>query len=97
VPFKSQGVKAIEDSAIIVRGKFMSRPGKQFVIRKELYNQVQQRFHDNGIAFAHRKVTVELPPDLKLTGDQAEHLRQAAGAAVIAAEEAEAAEQKKTS
>jgi small-conductance mechanosensitive channel len=88
-PFKSQGVKAIEDSAIIVRGKFMSRPGKQFVIRKELYNQVQQRFQESGIEFAHRKVTVELPADLKLSGDDAEQLRHAAGAAAIAAEEAE--------
>jgi small-conductance mechanosensitive channel len=88
-PFKSQGVKAIEDSAIIVRGKFMSRPGKQFVIRKELYNQVQQRFQESGIEFAHRKVTVELPADLKLSGDDAEQIRHAAGAEAIAAEEAE--------
>jgi hypothetical protein len=67
----------------------MSKPGHQFVIRKELYNRVQMAFHDNGIAFAHRKVTVELPPHLALTGEQAEHVRHAAGAAAIAAEEAE--------
>ena len=69
-PFKSQGVKSIEDSAIIVRGKFMAKPGKQFVLRKELYNRVQKSFQENGIEFAHRKVTVELPRDIELTGDQ---------------------------
>lgn len=88
-PFKSQGVKAIEDSAIIVRGKFMSKPGRQFMLRKELYNRVQEAFQDNGIEFAHRKVTVELPPGLKLSAEQEKHLAEAAGAAAIAAEEAE--------
>ena len=88
-PFKSQGVKAIEDSAIIVRGKFMSKPGRQFMLRKELYNRVQKAFQESGIEFAHRKVTVELPPHLKLSGDEEKHLAQAAGAAAIAAEEAE--------
>jgi len=88
-PFKSQGVKAIEDSAIIVRGKFMSKPGRQFMLRKELYNRVQKAFQENGIEFAHRKVTVELPPDLDLTPEQEKQVAKAAGAAALAAEEAE--------
>jgi small-conductance mechanosensitive channel len=88
-PFKSQGVKAIEDSAIIVRGKFMSKPGRQFMLRKELYNRVQQAFQENGIEFAHRKVTVELPPDVTLSPEQEKRLSEAAGAAALAAEEAE--------
>ncbi len=87
-PFKSQGVKSIEDSAIIVRGKFMSRPGKQFVLRKELYNRVQKIFQENGIQFAHRKVTVELPPDLKLSDEERKQVAEAAGAAAIATEPA---------
>ncbi len=88
-PFKSQGVKAIEDSAIIVRGKVMSKPGRQFVLRKELFNRVQKAFQENGIKFAHRKVTVELPPDVKLSEDQKNRVAEAAGAAAIAAEEVE--------
>ena len=88
-PFKSQGIKSIEDSAIIVRGKFMSRPGRQFVLRKELFNRVQKAFQENGIAFAHRKVTVELPPDLQLSPEQKKQLAESAGAAAIAAEEGE--------
>ena len=86
-PFKSQGVKAIEDSAIIIRGKFMSRPGRQFVIRKELYNRVQAEFQAAGVEFAHRKVTVELPPDAKLSDEQKQKVAEAAGAAARATEE----------
>ena len=37
--FKSQGVKAIEDSAMIVRGKLMSKPGRQFMLREECLNR----------------------------------------------------------
>lgn len=88
-PFKSQGIKSIEDSAIIVRGKFMSRPGRQFVLRKELFNRVQKAFQENGIAFAHRKVTVELPPDLQLSPEQKKQVAESAGAAAIAADEAD--------
>jgi len=88
-PFKSQGVKAIEDSAIIVRGKFMSKPGRQFMLRKELYNRVQQAFQENGIEFAHRKVTVALPPGLSLSAEDEQRVAEAAGAAAVAAEDAE--------
>ena len=87
--FKSQGVKAIEDSAMIVRGKFMSIPGRQFTLRKELYSRVQKAFQDNDIEFAHRKVTVELPPRLRLSADDEKHLAEAAGAAAIATEKTE--------
>ena len=88
-PFKSQGVKAIEDSAMILRGKFMSKPGRQFQLRKELYSRVQKAFREHGIKFAHRNVTVYLPPDAKLSGDEARYVAEAAGAAAIGAEQAE--------
>ena len=87
-PFKSQGVKAMEDSAMIVRGKFMAKPGKQFTIRKEIYNRVRQAFEENGIEFAHRRVTVELPEDVMLSPEQQKKVAEAAGAAVAAEEEA---------
>lgn len=74
---------------MIIRGKFMARPGKQFMIRKELYNRVQKAFQENGIPFAHRKVTVELPSDVQLTDEQKDKIVQAAGAAALAAEEQE--------
>lgn len=87
-PFKSQGVKAMEDSAMIVRGKFMAKPGKQFSIRKELYNRVQKAFQENGIEFAHRRVTVDLTPDKDLTPEKRKEIAEtAAGAALVGDDE----------
>jgi small-conductance mechanosensitive channel len=60
-PLKSQGVFAMEDSAMILRAKFMAKPGQQFMIRKEVYRRVQQAFKEAGIEFAHREVTVHVP------------------------------------
>ena len=59
-PFKSQGVLLMEDSAMIVRGKFMAKPGEQFMIRNEIYNRVQKAFDEDGIKFAHRRVLVHM-------------------------------------
>lgn len=84
-PFKSQGVKSMEESAMIVRGKFMSRPGKQFQIRKEIYERVQKAFEENGIHFAHRRVAVELLPGFD-SHPQAEQIAEAAAGAAAADE-----------
>jgi small-conductance mechanosensitive channel len=59
-PLKSQGVYAMEDSAMIVRVKFMTRPGDQFVTRKVVYQAIRDLFEKEGIRFAHREVTVRL-------------------------------------
>lgn len=60
-PFKSQGVMDINDVGMIIRGKFMAKPGKQFMIRKEIYNRVKAEFEANGIEFARREVRVDIP------------------------------------
>lgn len=83
-PFKSQGVKAMEESAMIVRGKFMAKPGTQFTIRKELYTRIQQAFRENGIEFAHRRVKVDLPSDVELPSEKKRELAEAAAAAATA-------------
>ena len=57
-PLKSQGVYDIDDSAIILRAKFTAKPGKQFLIRRQVYIAVQQMFADNGIEFAPKQVIV---------------------------------------
>ena len=62
-PLKSQGVYAMEDSAMIVRVKFMTRPGDQFVTRKVVYQAIRDLFEREGIRFAHREVTVRLAED----------------------------------
>ena len=80
-PFKSQGVKAMEDSAMIIRGKFMAKPGTQFTIRKEIYDRVQSAFRENGINFAHRRVAVDLPPGIDKNTSQGKALAEAAAAA----------------
>ena len=61
-PLKSQGVRRIEDSALIIGTKFMCKPRRQFVLRRHVYQNIQQLFHDNGIEFARRRVIVEGGP-----------------------------------
>lgn len=95
-PFKSQGVFDVDDSAIIVRGKFMAKPGKQFLIKREVYVRVQKAFEENGIAFARRSVIVEVAGiDGTNAGDlNPEHVRKAAlAAAEQAIEEQQIGEQ----
>ncbi len=60
-PFKSQGVFDFDDVGMIIRGKFMAKPGKQFTLRKEIYNRVKKAFEENGIDFARREVRVAIP------------------------------------
>jgi len=92
---KSQGVKALDDSAMIMAVKFKTVPGEQFLVRREVFKMMQEEFKNNGIEFAHRNVTVYLPPENsenteKHAEKQDELLRQragAAGAAAILAEE----------
>jgi len=92
---KSQGVKQFEDSAMILRVKFKTLPGEQFVIQKEVYRMVQEEFRDSGIQFAHRDVTVYIPPEPRdratETGQPAasaqpvdQNIRQAGAAAALA-------------
>ncbi|MEP6267813.1 MAG: mechanosensitive ion channel domain-containing protein [Paracoccaceae bacterium] len=60
-PFKSQGVFQFDDVGIVMRGKFMAKPGTQFTIRKEIYNRVRNEFKANDIEFARREVRVAIP------------------------------------
>lgn len=60
---KSQGVRQMDDSAMIMRVKFKTIPGQQFLIRREVYRRIQEAFREQGIEFAHRNVTVYLPPE----------------------------------
>lgn len=63
LPLKSQGVMRMEESALIVRMKFTTKPGEQWVIRREAYRQVRDALTEQGIFFAHREVRVILPED----------------------------------
>lgn len=69
-PLKSQGVYAMEDSAMLVRVKFMTKPGDQFIIRKRVYQDIRDLFTREGIQFAHREVTVRLAGEDGVTTDR---------------------------
>jgi len=96
-PLKSQGVYQMEDSAMIIRVKFMTKPGDQFLVRKRVYAEIRDLFAREDIHFAHREVTVRI---VDQNGDEiddddeesAELRKQAAGAAArrLLDEEAEA-------
>ncbi|MDA7964858.1 mechanosensitive ion channel family protein [Ruegeria sp.] len=83
-PFKSQGVFDFDDVGMIIRGKFMAKPGKQFTLRKEIFNRVKAAFKENGIDFARREVRVAIPGL-----DEAENLTPEQKTAIGAAATAE--------
>ena len=89
-PLKSQGVYKMEDSAMIIRVKFMTKPGEQFVTRKVVYESIQDLFAREGIKFAHKEVTVRLAdrdPD-NLTEEEKQAVSSAARRVIDADEEA---------
>jgi len=57
-PFKSQGVLEVDDYGLVIRAKFMSKPGRQFIIRRHAYRAVQEAFAAAGIEFATPEVRV---------------------------------------
>ena len=94
---KSQGVRELDDSAMIMRVKFKTIPGEQFVIRREVFRMMQEAFRENGIEFAHRNVTVYLPPGEETGGPDKKAIEAGAAAAAAAqqAEDEKMAQQKK--
>ncbi|BAH76803.1 mechanosensitive ion channel family protein [Solidesulfovibrio magneticus] len=88
---KSMGVRKMEDSAMILRIKFKTVPGRQFVVQKELYRRVQEAFRKNGIEFAHRNVTVYFPPEMRGLAGGEQSAEQPAGLPPLAAAAAAAA------
>ena len=95
---KSQGVRELDDSAMVMRVKFKTVPGEQFVIRREVFRMMQEAFRENGIEFAHRNVTVYLPPGEE-SGEPNKNALEAGAAAAAAAQQAEEeqlAQQKKS-
>ena len=86
-PFKSQGVLEIDDVGMVIRGKFMCKPGTQFMIRKEIYNRVNAAFAEAGLEFARREVRVALPSMEQVTELSEEDKATISAAASQAAQE----------
>jgi small-conductance mechanosensitive channel len=84
-PLKSQGIMAADDSALVVRAKYMARPTDLlYVIRREAYSRIIKAFTENGIKFAHKEVTVFTPP--AGPGQDGPSMAARAAAAAVAAE-----------
>ncbi len=60
-PVKSQGVREITNSVMTIRVKFTANPGTHFVIRREAYKRITEALKLKGIAYAHKKVIVDIP------------------------------------
>lgn len=63
-PVKFQGISNVDLYGLTVRIKFTTRPGDQFLIRREVYRLVQEKFAENGIEFAQRTVKVDTPESI---------------------------------
>ena len=75
---KSQGVRRMEEFNMVVGVKFMTRPGEQWLVRRDAYQLVRDAFDANGIRMAERNVKVEVAGADQMTSEE----RQAvAGAA----------------
>ncbi len=83
-PLKSQGVIEMQDSAMIIRVKFMTKPGDQWLARKKVYQEIRSLFAREGIKFAHREVTVRIADEKAedLTDKQREAISGAVEAAI---------------
>jgi len=92
-PVKSQGVTALEDSAMIVRVKFMTRPGDQFELRKVVYAGIRDLCEREGIHFAHREVTVRVQQEADDPRQFSEAEKKAIGGAVLPVVDEQAAQQ----
>ena len=72
---------------MILRVKFMARPGEQFVLRRELLHRIRTAFAGEGVQFANREVTVHVAGG----GADDPAVREAAAAAARRALDDEAA------
>ncbi len=57
-PLKSQGIQRMDETAIILRTKFMCLPREQFVLRRVAYQRICDLFAEMGVEFAGRQVMV---------------------------------------
>ncbi|WP_208948389.1 mechanosensitive ion channel domain-containing protein [Segnochrobactrum spirostomi] len=59
-PLKSQGIRSVEDGAIVIGVKFIAKPNTQFVIRREAYTRILKAFKENHIELVGRGVVVKV-------------------------------------
>ena len=91
-PVKSQGVREITNSVMVIRVKFTAKPGTHFVIRREAYRRITEALAAKGIHYAHRKVIVEVPGAENADPQKIAEAGAAAGLAAMAEDEKKAKE-----
>jgi len=84
-PLKSQGVLETDDYGLVVRAKFMCKPGSQYLIRRYAFMAVQKAFEENDIEFAL--------PEIRVVNADEDSSEQDAGAAALAATKPKPGEQ----
>ena len=60
-PVKSQGVKRVENGALVMGTEFTCLPTEQWELRHFIYQHVRDELYRAGIHLAYRRVQVELP------------------------------------
>jgi len=75
-PFKAQGAVDVDDYGFIVQTKFMSKPGRQWIIRRYAFQALQEAFEENGIPWARPEIKVRVED----VGGEAATTAQKAGA-----------------
>ncbi len=89
-PIKSAGVLALDDAGLVMRVKFKTKPGVQFVIQRQVFKRLKELFKEKGLEFATRDVMVRLPEEPDKEGEAqgnasaASHRRVLSGAAAAA-------------
>ena len=66
-PLKSQGIRSVEDGAIVIGVKYIAKPNEQFTIRREAYSRILDAFRKHGIELVGRAVVVKVEGDGKLS------------------------------
>ena len=90
-PVKSQGVREITGSVMVIRVKFTAQPGTHFVIQREAFRRITEALAAQGINYAHRKVIVELPQEdeTDMPPERTQKILEAGAAAELARQEDE--------
>ena len=52
---------------MVMRIKFTTRPGEQFIVRREVFSRLRKAFEKSGVEFASRHVVVRLPKEMSET------------------------------
>lgn len=82
-PLKSQGIRNVEDGAIVIGIKYIAKPGTQFLIRKAAYEKLIAAFRENNIEIVGRGVVVRVEtgehPSPEAIGAAAAHAMEKGG------------------